>query len=303
MEDKVLYIENLRKKVLKHLLIIIGISFVFTITIVLISLLFHFNMFMLTFLPVLLWVVCFFILSFGTGYYKEQKEYKLEYKKIFVQEPFSQAFDRVSCSFKQGISKDVIDATDIIMLGNRYYSNDHIKGSYKDVDFERSDIKIQNHTSNGKTSNTVTYFHGRWLIFEYNKKFHFDLQIIGNGFHFTKTQSGIFTGKSERRSKIELEDIRFNQEFTVYAQDDHEAFYILTPQFMDTLKSLSANLDGNIMLGFIDNKLHVAINTRKDAMESSLFRSELNNNHIEAQEEINVIKRIINGLNLDRELS
>ena len=37
-------------------------------------------------------------------------------------------------------------------LGNRYYSNDYLQGSYKGVRFERADIKIQNRVYTGKHS-------------------------------------------------------------------------------------------------------------------------------------------------------
>lgn len=302
MEDKIFYIENLRKKTFKLFIITLSISIsIALISVYILSIctgMFQTGLFILVFSG----VISFFLLSYMTGYNKSHKEYKAEYKKVFVELPFHEAFDQVSCDLEKGISKDTIEATGIMMLGNRYYTNDYIRGTYKDVNFERADIKIQNHTSNGKTSNTVTYFHGRWLIFEFNKKFHFDLQIIGKGFGFSKTKSGFFTSNDNRRSKIELEDINFNQEFKVYAQDDHEAFYILTPQFMNTLKDMSNTIDGDLMLGFVDNKLHVAINTGNDAMEPSIFNDETNHNHIEAQKEINIIKTIIDELDLDREI-
>ena len=302
MEDKILYIENLRKKILNHMLIILGISitpalFIF-FPLSLSAGILPASLFILIFTTVIL----FLILGAITGYFKKYKEYKHIYKKAFVEGPFNHAFDKVRCDFKKGISKDVIEATKIIMLGNRYYSNDYISGSYNNVDFERSDVLIQNHTSNGKNSHTVTYFQGRWLIFEFNKKFHFDLQIIGKGFTYSNKRNGFFTSKDNRRRKVEFEDIQFNKDFKVYAQDDFEAFYILTPQFIDTLKNMSNTMDGKFMMGFIDNKLHVAINTGKDAMEPSIFRSIKNTNHGEVEKEINVIINIIEGLNLDRDL-
>lgn len=302
MDDKILHIENLRKKIKKHFFILLVISI--TIALICVLLLSSFTAGTpagLIFL-VIISVASFFLLGAITGYFKNYKEYKSIYKKVFVEEPFNQAFDYVRCDLKNGISKDIIAGTDIMMMGNRYSSNDYIRGMYKNVGFERADVMIQNHTSNGKHSQTVTYLHGRWLIFEFNKNFHFDLQIIGKGFHYSKNRSSIFTREDERRRKIEFEDIQFNKDFTVYAQDDLEAFYILTPQFIDTLKNMARTMDGNLMFGFIDNKLHVAINTGKDAMEPSIFRSELNHNLKEVQKEINIIISIIEGLNLDREI-
>lgn len=302
MEEQILNLEKLRERILKHMMALLTASIVIALTVVyLISLRTH-NLQIGLFLLIFVGAGSFLLLSFVTGYNKKYKEYKTIHKKLFVEGPFNEAFGQVYCDFDRGISKDVIDRTDMMLLGNRYYTNDYISGSYKDVGFERADIKIQHHTSNGKHSRTVTYFNGRWLILEFNKKFHFDLQIVGKGFNYSQKNNSIFTRENNRRRKIELEDIRFNETFNVYAQNDHEAFYILTPQFMDTLKGMYNSMDGDLMLGFVDNKLHVAIHTQKDAMEPSIFKSVLVPNLADVRQEINSIISIIDGLNLDRDI-
>lgn len=302
MNEQVTNLEGFRKRIVKHLLIILSVSVIFALTVIYFVCV-RLHMIQLGFfLLVFVGGGSFAILGYASGYFKKAKEFEAHYKNIFVEGPFQEAFGKVYCDFNNGFSKDIIAGTDLMRMGNRYYSNDYIRGSYKNVGFERSDIMIQHHTSNGKHSRTVTYFNGRWLILEFNKNFHFDLQIIGKGFSYTQKNNSFFTSEKHRRHKIEMEDIRFNEHFDVYAQDDHEAFYILTPQFMDTLKDMYDFMDGDLMLGFIDNKLHVAIHTEKDAMEPSLFRSVMNPNLTEVQREIYSIIHIIDGLNLDREL-
>lgn len=141
------------------------------------------------------------------------------------------------------------------------------------------------------------------MIFEFNKDFTFDLQVIGKGFNYSRNNKTFFTSSEDRRQKIELEDIYFNELFTVYAQDDHEAYYILTPAFMEVLKNMFDNMDGAIMLGFVRNQLHVAINTKRDSMEPSIFsRIETYEATQDVQREINAIINIIDGLDLDRDI-
>ena len=301
MNEQGTNLEELRERAVKHMLIILSASLLIALTVVYLLSIRIGLIPPVFFLLVFVGGGSFAILGYATGYFKKAKEFKTRYKKMFVEGPFQEAFGKVYCDLKNGIGKDIIDATDLIRLGNRYYTNDYIKGSYKNVEFERADIKIQHHSSNGKTSSTVTFFNGRWLILEFNKNFHFDLQIIGKGFSYTQKNNSFFTSEKHRRRKVEMEDISFNELFNVYAQDEHEAFYILTPQFMDTLKGMYNTMDGNFMLGFIDNKLHVAIHTKTDAMEPSLFRS-VKDNLGEVQREIDIIMYIIDGLNLDREL-
>jgi hypothetical protein len=302
MNESIDKLERLRENTVKHKLIILSVSVLISLTAVYIITIRTYMIQVAFVLLAFMGVGLYFLLGYITGYFKKAKDFKASYKKIFVEGPFQEAFGKVYCDFNKGISKDTIAGTNLMRMGNRYYTNDYIRGSYKNVGFERADIKIQQHTSNGKQSYTVTYFNGRWLILDFNKSFRYDLQIIGKGFYYTQKKNSFFTSERNRRHKVEMEDINFNQLFDVYAQDEHEAFYILTPQFMATLKNMYNSMDGALMLGFIDNKLHVAINTKKDAMEPSLFRSVRNPDLSEVKREINTITHIIDGLNLDREL-
>ncbi|MGB4660020.1 MAG: DUF3137 domain-containing protein [Mobilitalea sp.] len=234
------------------------------------------------------------------GCQKKVADYRGFFKSIFVEAPFRNAFEQITYQSDQGFDKELIKNTGLMCLGNIYTTNDYMQGYYKDVRFERADVKIQQHVSNGKTSYTVTYFNGRWLILDFNKEFQFDLQILTKGFYNSKKKGSFFTSDDERRHRIELEDVEFNEMFHVFGQDDHEAFYILTPQFMAILKDMASTLDGEFMFGFINNQLHIAINTGKDAMEHSVL-SRVNSFPVEqeVQKEINVIITIIDGLDLD----
>lgn len=302
MNHEIEHLEKLREETVRHMLIILSVSVLITLTIVYLVSSRQYILSSGFLIMALIGIATFAGLGFITGYFKKVQYFKDQYKKIFVEKPFREAFGQVSCDFKNGISRETIKQTGLIRMGNRYKTNDNIKGTYKNVGFERADIKIQQHTSTGKSSYTVTYFNGRWLILDFNKTFHFDLQIIGKGFYYTQKKGSIFSIERNRRHKVEMEDIAFNKLFDVYAQDDHEAFFILTPQFISTLKEMYASMDGALMLGFIDNKLHVAINTKRDAMEASIFRSVKDPDLAEVRREINTIIYIIDSLNLDRSL-
>lgn len=244
-----------------------------------------------------------YLLGLVTGFFDLSKKYKARFKTTFVETPLRKTFTEVYYDGDQGIDEGVIEKTGIMSMGNRYYSNDYVRGYYKDVKFERSDVKIQQHTSTGKSSYTVTYLHGRWLIFEFNKNFNSDLQIISHGFPNPKKKNSFFTETEDRRHRIKLEDIEFNDNFDVLCQDEHEAYYILTPQFMSIIKNMKSTMDGAFMLGFIDNQLHIAIHNEKDAMEPKLFEN-INLNLIkeEVQAEIKLIISIIDNMDLDRDI-
>jgi hypothetical protein len=69
------------------------------------------------------------------------------------------------------------------------------------------------------------------------------------------------------------------------------------------LKDLQQNMDGSIMFGFVENKLHVAIHNNKDAMEPKIF-DEIDFGVVkeETQTEIKIIMNIVDGLGLDLDI-
>ena len=188
-KDKISYLEKLRKKVLTHLIIIIVASIIVAITIGIIvsPKVKAINIVLVIF--IISGLVTYFLLNLITGYKKKFKDYKAYYKKLMVEEPFQETFGHVNFDYKKGIDKDTIKNTGIMSLGNRYYSNDYLQGSYKGVRFERADIKIQNRVYTGKHSFTVTYFNGRWITLEFDGNYNFNLQIIGKGFKHASTKS------------------------------------------------------------------------------------------------------------------
>lgn len=302
MEESIVYLEKLRQRAMLRLIITILLSFTLTILCLTLFSSWIKQSFGL-FLFILMVAGISYLLAHITGFIKLYNSFKTQYKSSFVEKPFGAAFSNVIYDGAMGLEESVIKETGIMRLGNRYYSNDYVQGEYKDVQFKRSDIKIQYHHHSGKTSYTVTYLHGRWLIFDFNKNFHSDLQLVGNDFPCPQKNNSIFTEENDRRHRVKMEDIEFNEMYRVYCQDDHEAYYILTPQFMSVLKELYQSMDGALMLGFIDNQLHIAIHNEKDAMEPSIFDEiDLSTVKEEVQKEIKVIIDIIDSLGLDEDI-
>lgn len=206
-----------------------------------------------------------------------QKRYRAAFKEAFVERSLRSVFTNLYYEPSQGIPYDTIASTRMMSMGDRYHSEDYIHARYKDVRFEQSDVHIeekhQSRDSKGHTStHYVTIFLGRWMIFDFNKEFRAKVQIVQNGFRTAKRKR--FFGKKETLfQKVETESETFNQQFQVYAQNEHDAFYILTPAFMERVQNLAARNKGKLMFCFIGNRLHIAINDNKDSFEpSSVFK-------------------------------
>ncbi|MBO4323770.1 MAG: DUF3137 domain-containing protein [Lachnospiraceae bacterium] len=237
-------------------------------------------------------------------FYKIQKRYRRNYKNLVVSKAAADLFDEYSYYPEDGVSQAEIALTGIMRTGNRFQSEDMVTGTYKGVNFRRSDVYIAQHTSTGKSSHTTVYLRGSWLVFQYNKKFESDLQISTKDFMYElKNTSRLFTRSANLRHSIETEDMEFNKMFECNCQKDTEAFYLLTPRVMQMLKLIRAELNAPFMVGFVDNKMHVAINSGKNHIEPPIFK-ELNPelSVMRTRTELRTICNIIDAFSMDREI-
>ena len=64
--------------------------------------------------------------------------------------------------------------------------------------------------------------------------------------------------------EIHTENETFNSRFSIYATDEHNAYYILTPQRMEKIMRFADAIQGQISVVFRDQKLFVAVS--RDSM-------------------------------------
>lgn len=168
-------------------------------------------------------------------------------------------------SHTAGLPCDKVAETQFFNLGDHYSSNDLISGTYKGVDFEQADVRItEEHTDSDGHTYTVTVFQGRYMIFEFKKKFDFRLAAIGKKF----SAAWIRRQKNGRKlNHLTLESPMFNKLYKVYAEDGFEAFYLFDPAFLDRAERLAEAHNKRVFLGFFGNRLHVAIQDGKDSLE------------------------------------
>ena len=227
------------------------------------------------------------------------KTFNQTYKEMICKGVLEQMFHVKAYTPEQGFSKDFVRSTYLIPIGNRYHSDDYIAGSYNGVDFERSDVHMQNHQKTGKTSTTVTYFKGSWTVFTFPKKVSSYMMIREKEFLSNGRPGGLFSD-APTTTKVTFEDIDFNDRFEVYAQDEHDAFYLCTPQFIERIKKLEASHDGRLTIGIMNQKVHVLFYDNTNAMEPSLFKNVSEEDFIHVENEMNQIIEIMDALDLIR---
>lgn len=288
MDEKITLLENKRKKaMLFSILMLIPFAVAFIAAIITI-----FGDSFGNIIIIILAVSMIIFLLFGGLSYKYYNEYKKYYKQNFVKLALEGMFDDLIYEPTKSISKSEIEATHIIRRGNKFSGDDYISASYHGVPFVHSDITIQQVTSNGKNTTTTTYFKGKWMAFDFNKAFSEYVIIV-------EKKGGAIIDK-KTNNKVEMESIEFNNKFKVYATDDHTAFYLITPQFLTSLEKLRDNTNGQLILAFINGKLHIALHTNKNSLEPKLFVKVDTKVINSIRDELKVITDFLDALAVDK---
>lgn len=218
-------------------------------------------------------------------------KYRLAYKSYYIAGTLAQIFDHAIHYHDKGIPEQTLLQTNMIYTGDTYSSEDYISGSYKGISFEQSDVFIREHITRDEPS-CITLFSGRWLIFDFPRKFHFKMAVVGKNFKASRISP---------REALTVESPEFNKMYRVFAQDGTEAFYLLPPDIISALEALGKKHHKNIFLAFLDNKLHIAIGGLDDSLEPPSPKKPIDpqREFVKVTEDLQLITRIIDSLKLD----
>lgn len=235
---------------------------------------------------------------------KEAAEYKKTYKAYFVEQNLAKTFTNLQYQHEAGLNKQVLATTQMINTGDRYSSNDLTMGKYKNVNFTQADVHIEEeYTDSDGDTHYTTIFRGRFMIFEFPKKFNFKLEVVSKFFGVGKVP-GRNPQTGRKFEKFEVESIDFNKKFKIYAEDGFETFYLLDPSFILKIEKVSAEYDKKMIFCFVDNKLYVGINEGKDSFEPPRPSKPIDEQlEIEkVSHDIKVITDFVDELSLDRKI-
>ena len=239
-------------------------------------------------------IVTIIATSFGAR--KEAEAYRNAYKNYFITSTFNTVFTDLKYAHDAAMPREVLSNTGMIRMGNRYSSNDYTIAKYKGIPFAQADVHIEvEHTDSDGDTTYETIFRGRYITFDFNKKFGKKLLVASKNFRAESCDKSF--------KKIELESIDFNKHFDVYAQDGFEAFYLLDPAVMERIEKLANLYNGNVFVGFSDNKIHIAINNNTDSFEPAPSTAPINEQRefSKVMNDIKVITNIVDELKLVKE--
>ncbi|MFA6187938.1 MAG: DUF3137 domain-containing protein [Sulfuricurvum sp.] len=178
---------------------------------------------------------------------------------------------------------------------DRYNGNDHVKGSIDGVNLEFSDVHAEYQTKDSKgRTQWHTLFRGLFLVAEFNK--HFKSRTVVLPDLAEKTFGNLIGGwlqskNASRDNVIQLDDPEFEKKFVVYGNDPIEAHYILTHSMMKRIVEFQKKISYPLFISFVHNHIHIAIATKKDLFEPTVFTSLLD--YKQVMEYVNTLNNTI----------
>ena len=245
-------------------------------------------------------VMAFFIVGLpfiGGGIYVRRNLLKIknlsnQFKEKYVSKELVKVFPNSNYQYLEGFTEEEVIDSLLLHHRDRFKSEDMIQGVYEDVRFRCSDVEQKEVRRSGKHTRVVTVFQGRFYEFDFPKSFKHDLLLLQP--HHFRPFSGL--------KRVKTESIDFNSELKIYAQNEHEAFYILTPDFMEKLMYFDRKYKDKIDFSFKDSRLFIAIDTRRDYFDIKAFKDLNESIFNEYKEELVDIKDLLVTLNLDTKL-
>ena len=221
------------------------------------------------------------ILSFGlfivslVGIAIPVSRYKRLYGQNMLKSVLENAFENVTYEPDRALSADVIENTDMIMMGNSYESAEYRTGVYRGISFTMADVTLKNLMQSGKRRASVIYFSGSWMVFRFPKAFSAYLQVKEKSFLNAQKPRGAHPDMN--RALVGEEN--FTRFFKVYAESTADAERFLTKELQDAITALNYELRGDLMFYFCGNTLHIALHGKRAKYEppilGKLYRDEV----------------------------
>lgn len=191
--------------------------------------------------------------------HRTYEKFNANYKSQYVIQVLNNipGFEQLEYQPDGGFTWDEIQNAGVVAKGEKQHfkSEDQLLGEYENVKFRISDVVTKKTVRRDDKREVEEIFGGQVLCL-----FGFDDMKVSKGHIqiFEKEFLSNFSGwKAEHR--IQTESEAFQNRFQIYAEDEHNAYYILTPQRIEKIMEFADAVEGQISLVFYDEKLFAAV--------------------------------------------
>lgn len=160
-----------------------------------------------------------------------------------------------------GVSWRTIANTEMIYPGEYTESNSILRGQYRGISFESSELHtLCTRPVRWRSDRLIEYVFScdQWTVLSLNGRYQPELQIIERGFRNTKHRLSLLARYTVGHRYFP-KSLSFNLRFRVYAPNRSNAAYVLTPEVMKQIRNMAAQTRGRLMLCFVNGECHIAV--------------------------------------------
>lgn len=188
----------------------------------------------------------------------------------------------------KGFVASEIDTSGTIPKYDQFRSSHLVTGKYRNTTFKSANVSLLKRVQSRRGKRYAKVFNGTFIVFSFPKKIKGTVIVSEKAFY------------GKHFEKVKFESINFNEKFFVSAVDKHEAFYIITPQFIEAMLLLEKKYPGAISFSFVRDTLFFSIDNDKEIFAYDL-RKNLDKSLIDnIKNDGKIIRSIIENLKLDK---
>jgi hypothetical protein len=255
----------------------------------------------------LLWPLLIGLGATGMAFYIITQSYRSSFKTSIIKPVVESFLPDIGYYPKQRIDRDLYQRSQLFLKGvDRYRGEDYIIGIKGKTEFEFSELHTEyitvTRTKNGRSTSRHTIFKGIFFVADFHKDFNGRTFVLPDTIEGLLGKFGQTLQKANfsRPDLVKLEDPEFEKAFCVYADDQVEARYILSPSLMRRILNYKEKFGNKIYLSFIQSKLYIALSSNKNHFEPKVFSSVTNPGLIdEYLADLELFVGIVDDLNLN----
>ena len=189
-------------------------------------------------------------------YKKAYDLFCINFKNKYVLDTLRQLpdFSELRYNAGGGLSYEEMNRLKLIPGGQSvfYQSSDELSGKLDGVPFRAVNV-CTGEKASARSSTPKILFEGQVIVFSC-----FDNRKISEGFVQVFSKKALSKLRETRVPlSIQTENSVFNENFAVFAENEQNAFYILTPQVMEQITAFQEAMEGNVYLSFSEKSLYV----------------------------------------------
>lgn len=192
--------------------------------------------------------------------------YRVRFKHEVAAEVFKIVCPTASYAPLEGIAESVFDEPGLFSTRGGFKSDDRVRGRIGQTPFEAADVS-RSYSTGGKNSRTVVVFRGLFFHLDFNKTLRGVTLVDPEGAESTSI------GDRSGLTRVMLENPAFDAKFSVWASDEVEARYILTPAMMERILTLQSRTEKRVHLAFKGNRAYLGVNYGRALFEPGIAAS------------------------------